>query len=319
LPEVKFFWEEPISETLIAESWEKAYQRKFNLQAWNWRFRQNPFDDKIYSSYAFENNTVICYYAVSPVLVIKPDNTIVKAGLMNMAFTHPDYRDSGLFVAVESSLNNKLMDIGFDFIFAFANNNSHYSQKKYLNWNDIGILTSFTLHSNFKKKISDCTDIVARDIAVDSSLMHSISTFTVCSDKYHIERSSEYLEWRVLKHPINNYEAVGVYTGDILKAVCIYKMFNSDEIDIMEIFIAPQFLAETELLTAKIIRHLLSKGITTINIWSNLFDSEHLYLEKIGFVEEKFSAYLGFIRLADQSISTDISQWHYRFLDSDVY
>ena len=50
-----------------------------------------------------------------------------------------------------------------------------------------------------------------------------------------------------------------------------------------------------------------------------LHTEEHLILEKIGFREETVTTHFGVIDFTGQDGISDIRNWHYRFLDSDLY
>jgi hypothetical protein len=150
LEQVKFFWEEPVDLSLIAASWEAAFRRPFNAGEWDWRFGNQPLDNRILAAYILKDGKVACFVAHTPVEAVSQENALLKAGLMLMGFTHPDYQGRGLFTQM-SRINSKLASLGFDFIFAFANNNSHYTNSRNLNWQDIGILTCFTLNTESNK------------------------------------------------------------------------------------------------------------------------------------------------------------------------
>jgi hypothetical protein len=138
-------------------------------------------------------------------------------------------------------------------------------------------------------------------------------------DKCHMKRSSSYLNWRLLQHPTKKYRSAGIYLGSSLRAVAVYKTYNNTETDIMEIFFSEESDLASEHILSALVAFLTRNGASKLNIWSNLFSGEHLCLEKLGFAEDRFSAYFGLIKLNNQSVSTQISDWHYRFLDSDVY
>ncbi len=319
MEQVKFFWEEPIDVSLITASWEASFRRPFIAGEWDWRFGNQPLDNRIFAAYILIDGKVACFVAHSPVEAISQDNVLLKAGLMLMGFTHPDYQGRGLFTQMSRAINSKLASLGFDFIFAFANHNSHYTNRKYLDWQDMGVLTSLTLDTQSIKMQHLETAFSVSDLPLTGELTEQLSQFTVCYDKYHMKRSSRYLSWRLLQHPTRKYRSAGIYLGSSLRAVAVYKTYNNTEIDIMEIFFSEESDLASEQVYSSLVSFLLSKGPSRLNIWSNLFSDEHLCLEKLGFAEDRFSAYFGLIKLNDQSVSTQISDWHYRFLDSDVY
>lgn len=319
MEQVKFFWEEPIDVSLIAASWEAAFRRPFDAGEWDWRFGNQPLDNRILAAYILKDGKVACFVAHTPVEAVSQENALLKAGLMLMGFTHPDYQGMGLFTRMSRVINSKLASLGFDFIFAFANNNSHYTNSRNLNWRDIGILTCFTLDTESNKMQHLETAFSVSDLPLTRELTEQLSLFTVCYGKCHMRRSSSYLNWRLLQHSTKIYRSAGIYLGSSLRAVAIYKTYNNTETDIMEIFYAEESDLASEHILSALVAFLTRNDASKLNIWSNLFSGEHLCLEKLGFAEDRFSAYFGLIKLNNQSVSTQISDWHYRFLDSDVY
>jgi hypothetical protein len=317
--EVKFFWEEPIPVSLIASSWETAFKRRFNELEWRWRFENQSGDSNIYASYMLEEGQVTCFAAHSPIAAYTPDKTKLRAAEILMIFTHPTFQGKGLYVQMSPKINSRLESLGFDFIYGFANNNSHYTYRKNLNWQDIGILTNFTLNTEHSRILPDKSSLKVLDLPITTDLLKQISMFPVCRDKNHFDRSSGFLTWRVLQHPSKNYQTVGIFQDSIIQAVVIYKKYNINEIDIMEIFWANENDIFTQPVYSALVSFFIMQGDSRINIWSNLYSDEHLHLEKIGFKEDKFSAYFGLINLSNKPVSTRISEWHYRFVDSDVY
>jgi len=317
--DVKFFWEEPVSDKFVAQSWEAAFKRPFDYAEWNWRFRSYPGEPDIYAAYVLEEGMVACFVAHTPLVLTTPEHNKLKAGLMLMGFTNPAFQGRGLFTEMSHKINDKLENIGFDYLFAYANNNSHYTNRKHLNWNDVGILTNFCLNRQAVKSLKPSAAFTAEELPLTLELLKELAENAVCKDKYCLERSEDYLVWRTINHPVNVYKAIGIYDNNMIKAVCIYKVYNQSEADIMEIFYKDATEPHKEQMLACLTAHFLEQRIDTVNIWSNLYSDEHLHLEKIGFREDRFSTYFGIIRLGNKTISTDIRDWHYRFLDSDVY
>jgi len=322
--EVNFYWEKPIDPLLIKVAWEDAFSRKISneqwIQLWDWRFLNNPFSDKIIAAYVLKSNTIACFYAVSPMLLLLPDGSIVKTGLMNMGFTHPQFRSKGYYIEINRQLNDQIKDMGFQCIYGFANNNSHYSYRKYLQWKDISLLTNFQLFKNNVKNTNDhMQDISSRLINLSDELIMCISNYVVTQRKYHILRSFDMLKWRLLDHPLNDYNCIITYQGESILAYTIFKTYMNNEADIMEIFYPSSEVNYLSSVIFSIIDCLLKKGYKYINIWSNLYSEEHLILEKIGFQEQLANTYFGVISFSNLGEIISSQNWHYRFLDSDLY
>lgn len=325
ISKVRFCWEDSVDPIQVHKAWEKAFERRIEIQQWNalwkWRFADCPLNDRIYAAYISEHGRVACFYAISPLTILRDDRSTLKAGLAVWGFTHPDFQGKGYYSEMYQSTQNKLGELGFDCLLAFDNHNSHYPEVKYLGWRDIGLLTTFSLDcKNIMKHCSLKPGQIIADVDLSEPLLRSLTSFHTNGARFHIERGYAYLKWRLLDNPINTYRAMVFNQDNTVIAAIIYKRYGSSELDIMESFFRDE--GESEMLDCyRILLSGLAKseGISQLNIWSQLRSSEHLFLEKLGFKERCFSTY--FIchpmKLANDIL--DISNWHYRFIDSDVY
>lgn len=324
MAEIRFFWEEPVPVELIYESWSAAFHvdRDKNewIRMWDWRFRNNPFSVQPLVSYIMEGGVVACFYGVSPIDLMAPDGTTLKSGLMNMGFTHPDHQGKGYYLDLNNEMHNRLNQLGFQTIFGFANHNSHYVYRKYLDWMDIGLLTTFQLSAGKHKLFLDKhTGYTANAVPVDDNLIKILGKYFVTTCAYHCSRVPEYLSWRVQANPYNKYSAIGVFNGSTMAAVAIYKEYDGHAADIMEIFREDIVATDNAAMLKCICQFLIKAGFKKLNMWSNLHTEEHLELEKLGFIETSVTTHFGVIDFGKHEGISDIHNWHYRFLDSDVY
>lgn len=322
--EVKFFWQDPVSTEIIRISWRAAFGKSVDDELWekkwNWRFLNNPLSKQPLAAYVWENGEIASYYAISPLLLVTPEGHQVKSGLMNMGFTHPKYQGLGYYLELNKKMHIELQNQGFEAIFGFSNHNSHYSYRKYLGWNDISLLTNFQLQAHqLKATHFNGVNYHTTIQVMDCDWAMKLGSFVVTNNKYHSERSKEFLIWRFIENPNYNYECIGVYDGHDLLACAVFKVYNDNEVDILEIFYKKVSYIQDEQILLSVFLTILDKKYVKINIWSNLFSNEHLLLEKIGFIEREAVTYFGVIDFKGSENITDITQWHYRFIDSDLY
>ena len=320
MPKVKFWWDDPLSLESLGLSWSAAFGREFNPELWSWWLNHNPLQSRIIAAYIEEDGNVACFYTVSPRTLISPSGQKLNSGLMNAGFTHPAYQGRGYYLEVNRALHVRMQEMGFDCIFGFANHNSHYSYRKYLDWNDVGLLTNFRLTgSSLKHQVSQDAGLVITVSDLDASGLNQLSSCVVTKDKYHLERSREYLMWRLVNNPAKRYRLLrGSLNGE---PVCyaIYKSYADTDADLMELFFPRDSRIPRETALRGLAGHLLASGFKAVNLWSNLHTEEHLILEKIGFREETVTTHFGVIDFTGQDGISDIRNWHYRFLDSDLY
>ncbi|MDD3235127.1 MAG: GNAT family N-acetyltransferase [Candidatus Cloacimonetes bacterium] len=324
MPEIKYFWENPVDLSLIREAWEAAFSRVLPVSTWEkvwiWRFQANPACEQALAAYILEDDRIACFYAVSPMTIMHPDGSKIKSGLMNMGFTHPEFQGRGYYLELNVRMHERLKSMGYECLFGFANHNSHYSYRKHLNWQDLSLLTNFQLLKNtVKSGLLKNGEYQTDDIELNETVVDSMGSCFVTEERYHIQRSAAFLKWRLIENPTQKYLCLTTFrSGDIL-AYTVYKRFGRNEVDIMEIFYTTIGLTAYKEILASIMSCLLSKGINSINIWSNLFSDEHLELEKMGFREHNVSTHFGVIDFSGRKDISLISNWHYRFIDSDVY
>lgn len=321
--EVKSLNELAVNPEAVLEAANKAYNANCNparwLLNWNWRFNSGSYE-KALAFYIQENADIASFVAVSPLQLIGPQAKKLKAGLAIMGLTHPDYQGKGYYSRVYRYMEEKVKKLGYDCLIAFDNHNSHYPEVKYLNWRDIGLLTNFSL--NWKEYsrlgVRNPSYHVTTDIVQDR-ILDVISEYHTNQSPYSFQRDLRFLRWRFLEHPLKRYHVKTLKCGSEILACVVYKYYQEDAIDIMEVFYKDIDSTLNLLRLHHILEDIVEKENRNINIWSNLSTDEHLYLEKIGFEERCFSAYFVCNPLGMDESILDKNNWHYRYMDSDVY
>ena len=233
---------------------------------------------------------------------------------------YPDYQGRGYFKKLANHLYNELKKDGFIGVFGFANQNSHYGFRKYLNWQDLAILNNFSVErTNFKTSIIS-QDIMSEHIVEELSegIINRLENYYCSSASVILKRDAANLLWRFHKNPSNTYFVISHKIEDTEVSVIFKKYMNS--IDVMEVFIKNEISEHNNNCFLLCIKTLLADYGNSINIWSNIYSNEHLLFEKIGFKKGAFSTYFGYIPFRNDIQEVfSIKNWHYRFCDSDVY
>lgn len=314
---VKFYFQDKIDFKYFKHSYEKAFQREFNLNYWKWRYLENPNDEKTYIGYIQEDSNVVSFLGSSPYKIISNEK-IENIAYLNIVFTNPEYQGKRYFDIVVNETLNMLKTNGFIGTYGFANHNSHYGFRKKMNWKDLAVLNNFQLdkfHITLKKNQSNKYDFKINLISekdIENALLMNFKTANT-----HIDRGFEFLKWRFIDIPTHQYYSLKIFENNKLVGIVIYKIFGP-EVDIMEFFYSKNQEENRYFIFTFASLQLLEK-FDKINIWSNLYTDEHLFLEKLGYKETMFSAYFGIIPFCDNSQFLDYKNWHIRFMDSDVY
>lgn len=319
MAKIEYFFERELPFKLIDETFKKAFNKNLDENYWEWRFLNNPNDDKVYISYILEDNTLAAYYAVTPCTIFI-NGRKEKIALSNMTMTHPEHQGKGYFKMLAKNLFEKLKNDGYIGVFGFANQNSHYGFKKYLGWKDLSIINTFQVSkSNFRGFL--LKDIEAFDTEtsrISNKDIDIISDFDFCDSRFFLSRSGQNVKWRLVDIPTNNYFIKKIIFNEKTIGFILFKYFNN-EIDIMEYFYKSDFKKSKFEIFGKGISCFFNNEIEKINYWSNFHSEEHLLLEKIGFKELGFNTYFGVIPFIEDNSILDFKNWHYRFFDSDIY
>lgn len=307
-PEIIF--KNKIDIELLQATWKLAYHKDININYFKWWLQNNP-----YQAYVMVDSELASFYNIMPVDILV-NNKTERAGLMNMALTHPDHQSKGYFIQLELGLHEVLKNEDFYCAFGFANHQAHRLHRKHAGWKDLSALNQMRLHKkNVRFSLSSFSDFNFETGQLNNEIILQLGNLVYSGSRIKFSRNNEYLSWRLLENPLNTYFYKKIFLKDILNSVIIFKKFNQS-IDIMEIFYLP--LSQNFKSLEAGIKSFMEMS-DTINIWSNLHSDEHLLLEKIGFIEEEFNTYFGVIPFKNNDDLLQITNWHYRFIDSDVF
>ena len=317
MSKVEIYHNKPLPIDLIKDTFEASFNILFDKEYWQWRFLNNPNSKKTYISYIVENGVLAAYYAVSPMIIII-DGKEEKVALSNMTMTHPDFRRRGYFKKLAQNLFDNLKAEGFIGVFGFANHNSHYGFRKYLNWQDLSSLNLFQVKAsdfrNIKIKENNITFKIEK---ITDKILENIPNLQSTDEKtIHLKRDNFNIKWRLKNNPSNSYKVQVGKKNNKIVSLLFFKEFK-DEIDVMEIFYNNDI--NNAVLLSNCMSNLISTTNATINLWSNLHSDEHINLEKQGFQETGFNTYFGVIPFTENKTILDYKNWHYRFIDSDIF
>jgi hypothetical protein len=296
--EFRDYDQEPLKIENIKHLFELSFKRKFNIDNWRWRFENNPVQERVYISYAFEKNKLISYYAVSPqIFNVKSENK--KMALSMMTMTHPEFSGRGLFRKLAENVYKNLKEDGFNCVYGFANTNSHYGFRKYLNWQDL------TAVYNLKH---DSTNINNKEIIHKPTVYNSNNI--IINNNISSKLNKEIYDWRFVKNPNHNY--FEFITSN--KSKFIYKIYNKDTLDIVYHF------SSSNKFSVDLMEFLKYFSSTfKINIWINLNSEKHIIAEKLKFKPSSFNSYLGIIPLNSDEYIMDYKNWDINMMNSDIF
>jgi len=300
--------EHPLDEKEIEVLFKTAFNRQLNTDYWGsnyweWRFKNNPSYDKKYICYAKENGLLVSYYAVSPVS-FTVDGIDKDVALSMMTMTHPDFRRRGIFRQLAKRVYQNLKEDGFYGIYGFANTTSHYTFRKHLNWQHLNSMINLKYSLGDKKEentyrhnLINCKDL-------------DLIERTFKSDKITVKKSAQFLKWRLIDNPVNDYFLFKCQNGTLI----IYKFYNEKELDVVDyVGAADHFFADFKEFTDEV------GCFYAINIWMNIHSNQYLELEKLRYHPDRFNSYLCFLPLNSDAAALEYKNWRIGMIDSDVF
>lgn len=318
MAKIKYCFDEKPPYRMVADLWSKSFGRNLDIKYWEWRFENNPNDKKSYAVYIIDDAKMVAYYALCPT-ILYVDGEAFRSALMNMAMTHPDFKRKGYFVEIEIALHEVMKSEGYHMVFGFANHQAHRLHRKHAGWRDLAILNIMRCTKEHFRGLSVKN---YRDLSFDSGkISKEAIKKTECMDftnnRIWFSRDCKNLIWRLYDNPVYDYYHITIKKGEMTAGVVFFKYYRGS-VDVMEFFYDIT-IQQSELFGAGLRKIFEESNVKDISLWSNLHTEEHLYLEKLGFVEAEFNTYFGVIPFTSSKEVLDYKNWHYRYLDSDVF
>lgn len=306
-------------ETSILNLFKRVFKFDLGLKFWEWRFQENPSNEPLIEL-MWDDLTLAGHYGACPIEILI-DNKTQKASLSLTTMTNPEYGGQGIFPNLAHSLYNKLKENQHSLIYGFPNQNSHYGFIKKLAWKNITLIPNFKLDTlSFTPKLTGKINSLGDKL--NFSLKH-YKTFLETTERYQVKinRTPEYLVWRYIKNPSNEYHLFEYEYNDRTYFAITKKYLDSSnncQADIVELVFPNDNDILLELFSS-IILYYKKDNISAINTWLPLNDEKFTTLEKIGFKNSLPITYLGYKNFNEELFSIDEKKWYFSMGDSDIY
>ena len=303
-------------ENQILELFKLAFKKEMSIEYWNWRYKQNPFDNQLRIKLMWDGDLLVGHYAVSP-LFLKVNNETCQAALSMTTMTHPNYTGKGIFKTLATELYNDLeTNSNYRLIWGFPNGNSHYAFIKNLNWLDVNTIPMLTLSDmNFEKFKPIAYETVEQFTEVHANVLNSMSNKTETA----VYKTVQYLNWRYISNPSYTYYSVSINSDP--QSFIVFKIYiSNNEIDIVEIG-SPTFEFSFNKLIGAILSFTKDNNIkvNSINLWWSVFHENYQTIEKSYFTMNTPVTYLGYRPLKLLKSNIQPNKWQFSLGDSDVF
>lgn len=306
----------------ILDLFQQSFGKPLLKSFWKWRYDENPFSSSKMINLMWDGNILAGHYAVFPV-EFDFSGLITLCAMSMTTMTHPDYAGKGIFKSLAEDLYRKISsEHGIEMVWGFPNNNSHGAFISSLKWSDLGIVHTLRL------KQPDFNAIGRFDYAFfnEFNVLHAEKIKSNNPGTIRLNKSPDYLNWRYVKNPINNYYIIknsAAHEDDflVMKVFDSFEFKGKKEIDIVEHGYANNIDAISSLLGCVIkFSEDMAFDVVSINTWISLHDKRHLQLERLKFRKDCPLTYVGFRSFKQTNVAiSDYSQWNLTMGDSDVY
>lgn len=299
------------------ELFEEAFGRRATKEYFLWRYADKPVDDLLPINVFIENGKFVANYSANPiVLTYKGINFPFLLSMTTM--TRPGHEGKGLPAKLGNELYGWASAKGLFGVIGFPNNKIHYIRRIKLGWEDIYEVPMFSLTEfpDGKSKYEVITP--------SNNINGEIEPPRWMSEFWHIKRTTDYLRWRYIDNPVNDYQFWVIENGKSIKSYCVTKEYG-DQMDLVD------FVPETRNAAESMLRSLIdytgTRGFTKINAWVQPHMFFRGVFEKYGFTNQAPVTYFGgrlFGEMAGQIVDAklrfpDYKSWFIQMGDSDVY
>lgn len=318
-----------------------------NINKVEWQFLEGTINEQ-YVDIAIdrENDKVAGIYAVFPVCFQINGKDYVGSQSLD-TITDIEYRGKGLFVNLAKSVYENAALGNVKLVYGFPNGNSIHGFAKKLDWKVLDpvpflfkpLYTGYftkkrkllswlpNIRIGFTNKVDNKIKIQLRqEFPVDvNELWEQFSKNIVVS----VKRNKEYLEWRYLKKPNENYKIAHAYTssGSYIGFIiyCIKEKHGGKIAYIMEYIYDPTFGDQAENLMKFAVNQIIEEKADCILSWCLEHSENYKHYRNGGFyvLPDKFrpiELHFG-ARCFDENLNeliTNRSNWYLSYSDSDT-
>jgi|SaaInlStandDraft_2_1057019.scaffolds.fasta_scaffold95273_2 hypothetical protein len=210
-----------------------------------------------------EKKLIVGHYSILP-LEFKYRGKIYKVGFAQQAIIHKKYRDLKLITMLHDyAIKTAKKDLDLDLVFAFSNDNFSQIKTTLFGWQDLGKFSASVLDLNL-------VDFACNYNVESLGLNVFENNFDNAYDRFSLVKSMQYLNHKLLNHPISHFQTFVVKDDEIIVGYISLKMYY-DKDNLVGHFI--DFESKDELiiksLIAKAKEYFIFYGVSKVVFWNN--------------------------------------------------
>lgn len=340
-----------IDSKLQLKDYKKAFDRNNSpkqLDKLEWMHFQNTVNTPLISITYSKNEEVASIYAVMPIYFML-GNSSVKACQSLDTLTDIDHRGKGLFVKSADAVYKNAKINEYVLVYGFPNGNSVHGFTKKLNWKLLDpvpflfkpLKTGYFFKKILGSKIGNFLNFnLATKKRIEFGQNEKISPIGIFSEDVNIlwnefsakigvcvQRNADYLNWRFVDKPNENYKRYGLYREDKLLGFIVYanKSKHSGNIGyIMELIVLPNETEAGKKLLQLALNDFIKSKVDVILSWCFHFSPNFMIYKQKGFYDlperlRPIELHFGYLNLnANEEVLSKRENWYLSYADSDT-
>ncbi len=330
---------------LFATGYSEAYDI-CNPSFLKWQYFDNPNGNAVIVSTRDKiTNELGGVYVVNPVdLMI--DGQRVKAALSLNTFIREDFRGLGLFTKTAQKCYEQTLKRNIDIVIGFPNNNSYHGFIKKLSFADmgninylikplnlLGVLKNSLLKNNNTLQINIPEKQLSQHFIIkkyNEKLTPKITTFFDAVNNTHqftTARDLNYLKWRYINHPSNDYHIHFIEKDDTIYAMTIFAIDpknSQPSANLADFCALNNHKQAASVLLSYTSKTLKKNGVLFIKSFAQPQTIEYQILKKQRFLKKEklsretvFSPFI-YRNLSQNQYDVSLDNWHIVMGDCDV-
>ena len=294
-----------------------VFKKKMSKKFWKWRFETNPFGKPI-SKLAFVDSKLVAHYLIHPI-ILNHFSKSINCQFSMTTMTHPNFSKKGLMTHLAKEAYKTAKENNYKLVIAFANKNSHYFFIKKLGFFTIQIMKEMSLNINNYSELPSkysSSKITTFNESISNFYFQKIKKIPMIITP----RTSDYLNWRFIDHPENEYHCFKLMDDDTLAGYFVLKNYAGIKAHIVDFFMKDNVDCYNCMINeAK--KFCNNYNLNKITLW-NSNETFQKFLKKQLDHEEILETFFVGKTLTKQLSISDIQKfhnWHITMGDSDVY
>ncbi len=265
-------------------------------------------------------DAIIGHYGFGQVEVAHGDQTL-RAGFGQQAVIHKNFRDLTTLVELYQAIQDRAADT-FDFLFGFPNDQMFPLKAALFHWQEVA-------HFRARQMLTQQLPRTApRGLEIRE--LHEFPAHMAFDSRgpwFTPVRSSSFLNWRFMAHPVNHYTVLGAFDGKELVGYLALKLYQAPGPDASPMGHFIDYWTRgtnTEILSALMARarqFFEFNAIDEIWFWNTLKPYDQ-FLAPLCTDKEGFATHFGIHPMGGALADTGITQmgnWSFSMADSDAF